>query len=854
MINGSQKVKQQFQQLRTEGEKTFGGIQSRAGQASMALQRTGQAAQKASVDLKGMTLSMVGLATTTVGVVTSLSNLDRAAARVEKAEIAVQRIEDQIASTRAVLNRLTSQGKTATEQYQVQTDRLATALADLKVKQQDVKLQQDALSDTQVLFATTIINTTINSLFLMRAAFGDLTKAQLVNIGVSIKSRLAAIATSLGFKGMAGSAVGASSAVAGLNVQITLLERHPIVLALIAGLAVGFVAWETNVLGLRDALGNLLGKEMLPFSESLRLMTDQILGTDEATKQLNKTLDPGLANAADAGTSSIQGLIGSPGGGVGGGGGTGLAGATSITIALNDELFRLADRAKKIQRLDFQSDFLNAFTGFTLPSGEIGPGPLLLEQNNELIEEFNRKKGDLETTEKRLVQLAEALRSKEEAGNELIAERKQIFQILIEQGEITSSQADREMRIFQAQIGFLKRKLDLTKEIAEEQKKSLPTFSTIADLFSELPFSGDLDSSRFFGLNGAFVEKSAQRALELLGFVGEEVTINGQTFRSRVLAGATNSIVNSENIKVLRDMIQAGDRLVESRIAVNMATLVGQLGGNVSQILTSIQNQTRSGNAISAGMIRAVSQQFGEANRAFTATRGGELEQGVTFGLGFKFATPRTSTSVTPSFGGANVGGGGVDIGTANRPSFRFRIPDTTGLNPLERLRAVINAIVTSSFGRGSPKEAAVLVKRNIIATAQRLGIPTAGIGIFGTGRPGDPSRAQFRALMRQIKLATAFGTNFKTEIPRLREIVEGFGGEEFGANSFKAIFSLLPLSRAGGFLERAGVSGTEFQKFARDAGESAPLLLRSVENFDVALEIEARKFFIDRQMMAAVN
>lgn len=123
--------------------------------------------QRLSIDMKGLVLSMSGMATSAIGIITSMSNLDRAAQRVEKSHVAVARAEDLLATTQARLNKMVEAGQTNTEQYRVYVEKLQTAYDDLRVKTEDVKLAQDALGDTQILFATTIANTFINSAFLM---------------------------------------------------------------------------------------------------------------------------------------------------------------------------------------------------------------------------------------------------------------------------------------------------------------------------------------------------------------------------------------------------------------------------------------------------------------------------------------------------------------------------------------------------------------------------------------------------------------------------------------------------------------------------------------------------------------
>ena len=180
-------VKNEMGGLLSEANRVGGAMPQAFEKTTESAHRTGQAIQRVTVDTKAMTLSMVGLSTTMIGLYTATSRLGQAENRLEKSKVAVRRINDQIASTQKNLNRLIDQGKTNTEDYTVQLGRLETAYIDLETKQTDIKLNQDVLNDTYILFATTIANTAINSLFLMKSAFAGLSLSQ---IKASITTKL----------------------------------------------------------------------------------------------------------------------------------------------------------------------------------------------------------------------------------------------------------------------------------------------------------------------------------------------------------------------------------------------------------------------------------------------------------------------------------------------------------------------------------------------------------------------------------------------------------------------------------------------------------------------------------------
>jgi len=295
-INGVRSVRGELKSLDRDARTLDLSSRSEAGARS--LQTFSSSAQRASVDVKGLTLSMVGLGTTMIGIFAASSRLDFAQNRLQKTQVAVKRINDQIASTQKNLNRLIDQGKTNTEDYRVQLGRLETAFADQKTKIEDVKLAQTALNDTQLLFATTIVNTAINSIFLMRSAFSGLSIAQ---IKAAITSRLfggavASTAAPIAF---------AKTGIMGLTLQTKIfgVALKTAILPLIA-ITAGFAAWEgiiapfireqTDVnLSILDFTDNMLaGKVAVEgINQELLRFQDAAGEAGEATGEVNSEIE-----------------------------------------------------------------------------------------------------------------------------------------------------------------------------------------------------------------------------------------------------------------------------------------------------------------------------------------------------------------------------------------------------------------------------------------------------------------------------------------------------------------------------------------------------------------------------------
>ncbi len=236
--SGVKGVRNELQRLDADVKQVGGTMPQGFNRGREAADRMGNSVRRVTVDTKAMTLSMVGLGTTMIGLATATSRLGQAENRLEKSKVAVRRINDQIASTQKNLNRLIDQGKTNTEDYAVQLGRLETAYVDLETKQTDIKLNQDVLNDTYILFATTIVNTAINSIFLLRSSFQGLTLAQIKST-LSLGGHASATAVSTG-------AMGAMSVSTGVATGMThafgaaLKAAFPPLIAITAA----FAAWE----------------------------------------------------------------------------------------------------------------------------------------------------------------------------------------------------------------------------------------------------------------------------------------------------------------------------------------------------------------------------------------------------------------------------------------------------------------------------------------------------------------------------------------------------------------------------------------------------------------------------------
>lgn len=683
MIRGSHEAQRAFEGIRSSGDKAFTNIQSRAGQAGAAMMRLSTTSKQVALDIKGIGLSLVGLGTTMIGIVTSLSNLDRAAARVQKTLIAVRRVEDQMASTQLRLNVLFKQGKANTEQYGVQVDRLSTAQADLIVKNLDVKLAQDALNDTQILFATVVANTAINSLFLMKSAFAGVTLAQVKNTIVSKLMITTHGRLAIGLRTTGTAAIFTAAGIRAATIASIRFMATPFG-AVLTAIGIGFLALQTNAFGLADALQKLTGinarviDQYEEFDESMKSNDERLAAFKKGVKSTTTALNPGLTGATGAATGSLASFTGGVSSAIGSSGGTGPGGGGTGLVALNaqlseatqnfvnmreeagsalarlekplkDQLIIESDFRRKFQEIVFQknaeerkkeTDAFNQailddrartkekLTQFTL----IENITTAEERNNELIATVLLNEAKKELLLKRLINLKKVHGNFEEAINAIVGETAETMLLQKELGGQINAEELKRLTFLrnnlENQVRILNIQKEQTKELKEQKKSLLDSFELLL---------GSKPGSPLFGLSGVFRNQrnreggaTSTSAREIIGFQsgeGSTITVGGQTFRSRILnpkvilGGLADAAIA---LATIQRVLENFGGAAASRLRGALGFSTGARGGTgVSPFIAAFGagNAADFSNAISRGLVRAIQNPFGTRNFD-TATKG----------------------------------------------------------------------------------------------------------------------------------------------------------------------------------------------------------------------------------------
>jgi len=279
----------------------------------MATQTTqaGQSAAASAVNFQTMSMGMLNLSTSAVQTFTSISNLDRAVNRHKMSVIAVARAEDLLAAKQERLTQLERAGHGATQKAINLKRELATATADLTVKKEKESIEQGAVNDVYMLFAANIANVVISSMQTIAVMDKNqiiLTKAKIVgqkihNLSMFTSAKAAhasAIANAtdaLAKKGATGATVGLTVAIKGLTAATKMfMASNPILLGAMIASTAAFIAYEANVLGMKDAVNSMIGVEE-DFESQVH---DTRAAIEAETAAINDLTDSADKNSNDA--------------------------------------------------------------------------------------------------------------------------------------------------------------------------------------------------------------------------------------------------------------------------------------------------------------------------------------------------------------------------------------------------------------------------------------------------------------------------------------------------------------------------------------------------------------------------
>jgi hypothetical protein len=267
----------------------------------------GRNSAAAAVNFQTATQGMLNLSTAAVQTFTSVSNLDRAANRLAQSKLGVARSTDLLNNKELRLNELQERGLAGSRKAALLTNEIATARADLAIKTDKARIEEGALLDIQLLFATNIANVMISSIQTIKTmrdmqALSTI-RATIAESGLIMKMKglifaqravsLNAIGTTTAFKGMTIGIKGMTLSVKGL-----MLALGPIAL-IIGGVTLAMQAYEENWGGFKDSM-----QSALPFLKE----TNSDLDDAAAILENDRIAMEGYTGAVDGLSGSLKQL------------------------------------------------------------------------------------------------------------------------------------------------------------------------------------------------------------------------------------------------------------------------------------------------------------------------------------------------------------------------------------------------------------------------------------------------------------------------------------------------------------------------------------------------------------------
>ncbi len=320
----SAKAQQTLRQLEAQVKKLGGeAVKTKQNVVSLGtgIDNSGQKAAASAVNFQTATQGMLNLSTAAVQTFTSISNLDRAHNRAKMSIIAVARAEDLLNNKQERLNQLRESGTASAAQLANMEREIATATADLTVKQEKQKIEQAAVNDIYMLFATNVANVTVSSM----QTLAVLDKSDiLLKKGRVIGQKLLTLTTWQSVAASRAEAAARRENMAGLIAlpavnnaaalsykTMTFAQRAstmatragtmalnglkialgPIGLIFI-GISAAMVAYESNLGGIKDTINNLLGitddfeQNLINDREATEELTLATSGLDSEMKKL----------------------------------------------------------------------------------------------------------------------------------------------------------------------------------------------------------------------------------------------------------------------------------------------------------------------------------------------------------------------------------------------------------------------------------------------------------------------------------------------------------------------------------------------------------------------------------------
>ena len=248
---------------------------------------------------------------------TSISNLDRVQLQVKNSMVGVERAEDLLARKTMMLNKEMDKNGSLSEKSIRLRNEIATATDDLANKEEKLRLAQDTVNDTYILFTSNVVNTVFGTMQTLAGLYAMVAQRKIVDTAVTamnsgatkinnaarIESAITAGMQALANGGVTVANIANTASTWSLTVAMRALgaavKANPLFLpATLATLAigVGVTAYEMDQMGKRS-------KEA---EEKLSVTASTVGMTSTEFSELSSIIGTGSAAMADYGSAAVD--------------------------------------------------------------------------------------------------------------------------------------------------------------------------------------------------------------------------------------------------------------------------------------------------------------------------------------------------------------------------------------------------------------------------------------------------------------------------------------------------------------------------------------------------------------------
>ena len=248
---------------------------------------------------------------------TSISNLDRVQLQVKNSMVGVERAEDLLARKTMMLNKEMDKNGSLSEKSIRLRNEIATATDDLANKEEKLRLAQDTVNDTYILFTSNVVNTVFGTMQTLAGLYAMVAQRKIVDTAVTamnsgatkinnaarIESAITAGMQALANGGVTVANIANTASTWSLTVAMralgTAVKANPLFLpATLATLAigVGVTAYEMDQMGKRS-------KEA---EEKLSVTASTVGMTSTEFSELSSIIGTGSAAMADYGSAAVD--------------------------------------------------------------------------------------------------------------------------------------------------------------------------------------------------------------------------------------------------------------------------------------------------------------------------------------------------------------------------------------------------------------------------------------------------------------------------------------------------------------------------------------------------------------------